>query len=220
MPGSRRRSRDVGEPEVAIADGRGEGPGPDDEPEITAQKERVPMVVSPSILSSTHSARPSARRGFSLIELVIVVVIIGIIAAIAVPRMSRGSQGAADSALSGNLSVLRNAIDLYQTEHQTYPASGGGTFADFERQLTKYTDAAGATYGSGTKAATPPFVPCLRRIAPLTVGTKKGNTQVRIAAPGDTVGSGGEGWIYFPATGELKANTTELDSKDVPYSDY
>jgi general secretion pathway protein G len=166
------------------------------------------------------AARRSAGRGFSLIELVIVVVIIGIIAAIAVPRMSRGSQGAADSALSGNLSVLRNAIDLYQTEHQTYPASGGGTFTDFERQLTKYTDAAGGSNAGGTKDAAHPYGPYLRRIPPLPVGTKKGNTQVRIAAPGDTVGSGGEGWIYFPATGELKANTTELDSKDVPYSDY
>src|SRR5215218_7529280 len=55
-------------------------------------------------------------RAFSLIELVIVVVIIGIIAAIAIPKMSRGSAGAADSALQGNLAVLRNAIDLYSTE--------------------------------------------------------------------------------------------------------
>ena len=53
------------------------------------------------------------QKGFSLIELLIVVVIIGIIAAIAIPRMSRGSAGAANSALSGNLAVLRSAIDLY-----------------------------------------------------------------------------------------------------------
>src|SRR5688572_30235377 len=85
-----------------------------------------------------QSAGPVARGGFSLIELVIVVVIIGIIAAIAIPRLSRGSAGAADSALSGNLAVLRNAVDLYATEH-------GGTFpklAQFSNQLTQYTDAA------------------------------------------------------------------------------
>src|SRR5688500_15029970 len=193
MPGSRRRSRDVGEPEVAIADGRGEGPGPDDEPEITAQKERVPMVVSPSILSSTHSARPSARRGFSLIELVIVVVIIGIIAAIAVPRMSRGSQGAADSALSGNLSVLRNAVDLYQTEHQAYPAAAlGDTVTVLERQLTKYTDAAGGSNVTQTKDAAHPFGPFLRRIPPLPVGSKKTQSTVRIATAAEAPGTGGE----------------------------
>ena len=55
------------------------------------------------------------NKGFSLIELVIVVVIIGIIAAIAIPKMSRGSAGASDSALTGDLTVLRNAIELYNT---------------------------------------------------------------------------------------------------------
>ena len=62
------------------------------------------------------SVRNHRNRGFSLLELVIVVVIIGIIAAIAIPRMSRGSAGAADAALTGNLAVLRNAIDLFAAE--------------------------------------------------------------------------------------------------------
>src|SRR5829696_4605897 len=101
------------------------------------------------------------RRGFSLIELVIVVVIIGIIAAIAIPRMSRGSQGAADSALAGNLSVLRNAVDLYQTD----PASGAGdTQAVFDRQLTKYTDPAGTSNATGTKDSSHTYGPYLRKI--------------------------------------------------------
>src|SRR5438132_5074121 len=80
-------------------------------------------------------------RAFSLIELVIVVVIIGIIAAIAIPRLSRGSAGAADSALSGSLAVLRNAVDLYATEHGgTYPA-----LATFDTQLTQFTESSGGT---------------------------------------------------------------------------
>jgi prepilin-type N-terminal cleavage/methylation domain-containing protein len=57
------------------------------------------------------------RGGFSLLEVVIVVAIIAILAAIGIPRMSRGSRGANDSAVSGNLAVLRNAIDLYAAEH-------------------------------------------------------------------------------------------------------
>src|SRR5437764_10492917 len=90
-----------------------------------------------------HRMHPSrcTRSAFSLIELVIVVVIIGIIAAIAVPRMSRGAAGAGDSALAGDLATLRNAIDLYQTEH-------GGIYPTDENsisgQLTGYTDDAGA----------------------------------------------------------------------------
>src|SRR5580765_2495355 len=80
----------------------------------------------------------SARRAFSLIELVIVVVIIGIIAAIAIPRMSRGTAGAGDSALGGNLSVLRSAIELYASEHGgVFPGNKSGVTV--EDQLTKFS---------------------------------------------------------------------------------
>src|SRR4051812_50208690 len=109
-------------------------------------------------------AKNMRRGGFSLIELVIVVVIIGIIAAIAIPRLSRGSAGAADSALAGNLTVLRNAVDLYATEHGgTYPA-----LATFEAQLTQYTDNSGAT--SASKTATHIYGPYLRKVPTLPVG--------------------------------------------------
>src|SRR3954467_14967596 len=90
---------------------------------------------------SGRPTRTSRRGGFSLIELVIVVVIIGIIAAIAIPRMSRGSAGAADPAVQQNLSLLRNAIDMYQQEHNgSLPAQA--TFAD---QMLRYSSLAGAT---------------------------------------------------------------------------
>ena len=162
------------------------------------------------------------RGGFSLIELVIVVVIIGIIAAIAVPRMSRGSQGAADAALSGNLSVLRNAIDLYYTEHNTYPASGGGEdMVVFERQLTKYSDATGG--GTGDKDATHNLGPYLRKVPPLPVGSRRGINIVRVAPTGETAGSNATGgWLYFPATGDIKANLpdTETDANGKAYNSY
>ena len=67
------------------------------------------------------------RKAFSLIELVIVVVIIAIIGAIAIPKMSRGAQGAGDSALIQDLSVLRAALDLYNTEHPTAQLTTGAT---------------------------------------------------------------------------------------------
>lgn len=149
------------------------------------------------------------RRGFSLIELVIVVVIIGIIGAIAIPRMSRGATGAADSALSGNLAVLRNAIDLYQTEHGgEYPSA-----AEIVDQLTTYTDDTGAD--SATKDSTHIFGPYLRSVPSLPVGAKKGAAGIA-AADG-----AGIGWIYTAATGEIRANTTtEEDARGKLYSAY
>lgn len=181
------------------------------------------MVGSLSTYPLPRMTRRSARRGFSLIELVIVVVIIGIIAAIAIPRMSRGSQGAADSALAGNLSVLRNAVDLYQTEHQSYPAAAlGDGQAVFERQLTKYTDANGTSNGTGTKDSTHTYGPYLRKIPPLPVGSKKGQTTVKVGADTDLPGVSVEAWIYYPTSGEIKANllNTEVDSKSTPYNEY
>jgi general secretion pathway protein G len=173
---------------------------------------------------SSRLTRRPPRGGFSLIELVIVVVIIGIIAAIAIPRMSRGSQGAADSALAGNLSVLRNAIDLYQTEHQAYPASGAAEDQSvFERQLTRYTDASGAGSATQAKTATHVYGPYLRKVPPLPVGTKKGQATVKIAAlESELPGVSAHAWIYYPTTGEIKANLldTEVDSKGTLYNQY
>src|SRR3954453_17101245 len=113
------------------------------------------------------SAARRLRRAFSLIELVIVVVIIGIIAAIAIPRMSRGTAGAADSALGGNLNVLRNALELFATEHNGKFPGQGGTDTP-ENQLTMYTDDVGGP--SATKTATKIYGPYLRKIPPITVG--------------------------------------------------
>ena len=157
------------------------------------------------------NVRHSERRGFSLLELVIAVVIIGIIAAIAIPRMSRGSAGAADSALSGNLAVLRNAIDLYSAEHGgSYPE-----FDDFEDLLTTYSNAAG-TATATSRDSTHPYGPYLRAIPPLPVGTDKGKTSVVATY------TAGNGWVYNESTGEISANcdSDELDQLGNKYNEY
>jgi prepilin-type N-terminal cleavage/methylation domain-containing protein len=162
----------------------------------------------------------SRRQGFSLIELVIVVVIIGIIAAIAIPRMSRGTAAAGDSALAGNLSVLRNAIELYTTEHGgTLPTGTGAQIAD---KLTKYTNDAGTT--SDTKSASYPYGPYLRKIPPVPVGTLKSNASVNsLIVPGTTIETTPTGgWLYDTATGNLKVNLAdgEQDQSGKSYNLY
>ena len=150
------------------------------------------------------------NQGFSLLELVIVVVIIGIIAAIAIPRLSRGTEGAAESALAGNLDVLRNAIDTYGAEHLgTYP-----TVAAIVNQLTTYTDASGGAQAA--QDTTHIYGPYIRKIPKLPVGAKRGQTGIA-ATNGATIG-----WIYTQATGEIRANTTASEKDDTGrlYSDY
>ncbi|MCK4276139.1 MAG: prepilin-type N-terminal cleavage/methylation domain-containing protein [Phycisphaerae bacterium] len=153
--------------------------------------------------------RSKQNKGFSLLELVVVVVIIGIIAVIAIPRMSRGSAGAADAALSGDLAVLRNAIDLYAIEHTgSFP-----TKTDIQNQLLQYTNNAGTAQAS--RDATHIYGPYMRKVPPLPVGAKKGQSGIS-DIDGTTVG-----WIYNETTGDIRANTTtEMDVADKLYSDY
>ncbi|MCC6286158.1 MAG: prepilin-type N-terminal cleavage/methylation domain-containing protein [Phycisphaerales bacterium] len=151
-----------------------------------------------------------ARRAFSLIELVIVVVILGIIGAIALPRMSRGAEGAKDAALVADLTLLRQAIDLYQTEHEgTFP--GAATIAN---ELTMYTDVTGAT--SATKTGAFIYGPYLRVIPALKVGSNRGDSTIA-AADG-----AGVGWIYTASSGSIKANLGdgEVDAAGVKYNTY
>lgn len=150
-----------------------------------------------------------SRRAFSLIELVVVVVIIGIIGAIAIPRMSKGASGASESSLSGNLSVLRNAIALYEAEHQAYPA-----VATFSAQMLQYTDASGNT--NATKTSTYQYGPYLRSIPALPVGANKGSNTVAASYAANV------GWVYDVTTGTIIAGTsaTEVDSVGTKYNTY
>jgi prepilin-type N-terminal cleavage/methylation domain-containing protein len=152
----------------------------------------------------------TTRGGFSLLEVVIVVAIIAILAAIGIPRMSRGSRGANDSALSGDLAVLRNAIDLYSAEH-------GGAFpteAKISRQLTEYTD----TDGNPNLTKVSPYVygPYVRTIPAIPVGWRKGKSGIKGSDDANT------GWIYDASTGKINANATTTDKDDAGklYSDY
>lgn len=153
--------------------------------------------------------------GFSLIELVIVVVIIGIIGAIAVPRMSRGAKGASDSAVTANLTVLRNALDLYATEHGgDYP-----TLADLPAALTTYT--AGTVDATpGAQSATNIYGPYIRAIPKLPLGEHKGKDTFTATAP--TATSADAGWYYNATTGEVRANCkdAEVDDAGVKYNTY
>ncbi|MCX5654454.1 MAG: prepilin-type N-terminal cleavage/methylation domain-containing protein [Planctomycetota bacterium] len=160
--------------------------------------------------------RFTRNRGFSLLELVIVVVIIGIIAAIAIPRMSRGTAGAADSALTGDLAVLRNAIDLFAAEHDgKFP-----TAADIAKQLTMYTDGTNTNAPVAAKDKDHPFGPYIRAVPKLPVGTSKGKDTITGTGPAGADATAG--WFYDEVTGKLVANCGpgDVDSQEKKYSDY
>lgn len=154
------------------------------------------------------------RPAFSLVELVIVIVIIGIIAAIAIPRISRGSRGATENSVRANLALLRNAVELYASEHGgTYPGANLGGAADketaFINQLTLFSDKDGNT--NATRSSTYKYGPYLRAIPPLTAGPNAPASGILVdpATFGVDESQTDKGWVFNTATGELIANTDD-----------
>lgn len=162
------------------------------------------------------------KPGFSLVELVIVVVIIGVIAAIAVPRISRGAKGAREAALRGSLRTLRDAIDMYAAEHGGEFAGADGVAQTWIDQLTKRTDVAGDV---GATVGVHIYGPYLRDIPPIPVGPNVGVNGVDVTSDGtfgvnETKTGGTIGWMCNQDTGEIIANTDDLDDSGVRYDTY
>ncbi|MBN1392913.1 MAG: prepilin-type N-terminal cleavage/methylation domain-containing protein [Sedimentisphaerales bacterium] len=85
-----------------------------------------------------------AKRGFTLVEILIVVVILGILAAIVIPQFSDASEQAKESSLLSDLQTVRSQIELFKVHHNgLVPGAGGGTTP--EQALTGLTNVSGAT---------------------------------------------------------------------------
>ncbi len=66
----------------------------------------------------------SSERGFTLIEMMIVVAIIAILVTILVPNLMRARAQAQTAACEGNLKEIATALELYDTDNDSYPPSG------------------------------------------------------------------------------------------------
>lgn len=71
--------------------------------------------------SPTANGRPAARRGFTMIELMIVMTVISIIVAIAVPMYQKSVIRAKESVLRQNLFTLRVVIDEFTYDKAKAP---------------------------------------------------------------------------------------------------
>ncbi len=87
-----------------------------------------------------------AKKGFTLVEILIVVVILGILAAIVIPQFSDASTEANMSRLQSDLQMLRSQVQLYKIQHldELPHTTDSGEFA---QRLTETTDKSGSIDG-------------------------------------------------------------------------
>jgi general secretion pathway protein G len=142
-----------------------------------------------------------AKRGFTLVEILIVVVILGILAAIVIPQFTQASTEAKQNSQCSDLQTLRSQIELYKVQHNdTAPAQASATFTN---QMVYCSDITGAVAGTPSKVrdATHQFGPYLERVP-----ENPFNSLATIGAAG-TVDSS-VGWGYDATSGEIHAADT------------
>ena len=142
--------------------------------------------------------RAWARRGFTLVEILIVVMILGIMAAIVIPQFANASSDTKKNSLASSLHAVRSQIEFYMLQHGDMPPTL--SVSDWTA-LTNQSTYKGETVG--------PYL----RDAP--VNTMNGKSDVLVVASdcasGDPVAGTGMGWVYNPANGKLWATNTAQD---------
>jgi len=70
-----------------------------------------------------RAAAQAARRGFTLVELLVVLAIIASLLTLAMPRYFQSLERSREAVLRQNLSVMRDAIDKFFADRGRYPAT-------------------------------------------------------------------------------------------------
>lgn len=143
-----------------------------------------------------------AKRGFTLVEILIVVVILGILAAIVIPQFTEASTEAKLSSLCSDLQTVRSQIELYKVQHNDavpVPEAGGATWT----QMTQYTDVDGKT--NATKTAVFKYGPYLPTI-PTNPFNQLATVAFTATATATCPADNSTGWWLNTATGQFRAN--------------
>jgi len=156
-----------------------------------------------------NDARPQhAKRGFSLVELVIIVAVLGILAAIVIPDFQEHSTQAKEAVAKDSVRILRSVIELYAAQHGGVPPGYEDNNlrnvpdgAHFESQTTK----AG---GYMRKMPKNPF----NNLGTMLVIPNSGSLP--------TSATGKYGWVYKPAAMTIKLDWPGSDKDGILYYEY
>jgi len=166
-----------------------------------------------------------ARKGFTLVELILVVSILGILAALVLPSFQGNVVQAKESASKSNLATIRTQLELYKLQHNGYPPGyvngAGAPIATVPLQLIGTTTAAGQA--SPNTVPTTPFLygPYLKKIPENPFNKLNTIIYVEEATAFSTAADGtSSGWLYKKETGEIALNWTGTDNSGEAYYNY
>jgi general secretion pathway protein G len=142
--------------------------------------------------------RQHARRGFTLVEILIVVIILGILAAIVIPKFSNASVDAKKGSLASSLHAVRGQIELFMLQHGDKPPVLGG--ADWAELVDE------STFGGR------PTGPYLARVPVNPLNGFSDVLAVTTDQPGGAaVAVANTGFVYNTLNGKFWATNTTAD---------
>lgn len=157
------------------------------------------------------------KKGFSLVELLIVLSMLGIIAAIVVPTFQSYTQQTKEATAKDHLRTLRTIIEIYSAKNSNIPPGypdndtlNAPTEVAFNQHITTASGEPGQLASNILECPKNPF------------NNKK---AVKIIAdaeafPSDPVQTDTFGWVYKPATKNIRLNYDGTDSEGVAYFSY
>jgi len=153
-----------------------------------------------------------AKKGFTLVEILIVVVILGILAAIVIPQFTGASTEAKLSSLVSDLQTMRSQVELYKLQHNEVIPSMA-LEADGLNSLTACTLVGGGHVAQGTDDS---YGPYLQKMP-----TNQFNMldTVREAADLSSAGANTDGWVYDTTYGKICPDYVDSDGDNASDGD-
>ena len=161
-------------------------------------------------MRKTKHQNNRTKPGWTLAEMLIVAAIIGILAALALPILQGHYEKAKSSTAKDSLRLLRNAIEIYEAQHNNIPPGYRNGDPDATTTHLAFRDQMVTSGDYLNELPENPFNN-IRIIRTIDNGD---------AFPTEPYVTDVFGWIYKPATKEIRLNWTGTDEDGVSYFDY